>query len=125
MIIYKIQNKINGKIYIGQTKNSVTHRVRTHCHRNSYIGHALRKYGIESFEISVIDSAKDRKILSEKEMYWIQFYDSKDPNGYNLTSGGDGLFEPSEETRLKMRNSQLGKIQTQETIEKHKQHRHT
>jgi len=103
VIVYKIQNKINGKIYIGMTKYSLDGRVVNHLQNKSHIGSALRKYGLQSFDISVIDTAEDRETLADKEMFWISFYDSKVPNGYNLTAGGEGCFDPSEETRKKMR----------------------
>ena len=103
-IIYKIENKINGKAYIGQTKNPLSKRVLSHVkgrkgRQRSLIGKAFDKYGLQSFEISVIDQADDSKILSEKECYWIRFLDTKKPNGYNLTDGGDGLINPSQEVR--------------------------
>jgi group I intron endonuclease len=68
MIIYKIINNINGKVYVGQTKNDLNYRISVHLKRNSLIGNALRKYGIQSFDISVIDDAPDRQILSDNDM---------------------------------------------------------
>lgn len=47
MIVYKLLNKINGKIYIGQTKNEVVSRVHGHSLNKSYIGNAIRKYGLQ------------------------------------------------------------------------------
>jgi predicted GIY-YIG superfamily endonuclease len=53
-IVYKLTNKLNGKVYVGQTKNTVERRVRSHVKtKRSLIGKAIRKYGIESFEISI------------------------------------------------------------------------
>jgi len=121
MIIYKIQNKINDKIYIGQTKRDLSQRIAGHIKNDSHIGRALRKYGLESFIISVIDHADIKEILDEKERYWIKSLDSRDPNGYNLTDGGDGLINPSEETKKKMSNSQKGKVHSRERIEKGRQ----
>jgi len=102
MIIYKITNKINGMTYVGQTKNTIDDRVACHLGNFTYLGKALRKYGLQSFDISVIDFAKTREELSEKEKYWIKILNCKAPGGYNLTAGGDGMFCPSEETRNKM-----------------------
>jgi group I intron endonuclease len=93
MIIYKIENKINGKIYIGQTKKDLYERISNHLkpsNRASRIGNALRKYGLQSFNISIIDETDLKEILNEKERYWIKFYDCKSPNGYNFTDGGEG-----------------------------------
>ena len=90
MIIYKIENKINGKLYIGQTKNKVSDRIASHISNNWPIGHALRKYGLQSFVITIIDHADTKEILDEKEVYWIKFLDCKIPKGYNVADGGSG-----------------------------------
>ena len=92
--IYKIENTINGKIYIGKTDYfDVTKRWKEHkramnredCkHRPLY--RAFNKYGIENFKFSVIEETNN---TSEREVYWINFYDAYN-NGYNLTLGGDG-----------------------------------
>jgi group I intron endonuclease len=103
MIIYKIKNNINNKIYIGLTTKDLSKRIAEHVSENrSYIQKALNKYGIQSFNVSVIDSAESREILCEKERYWIQHYNCKVPNGYNLTDGGDGLVNPSEIVRKRI-----------------------
>jgi group I intron endonuclease len=118
MIIYKIENKINGKIYIGKTHRVLSSRIRAHVYENkSYVQRALNKFGLQSFEISVIDKADTAEILNEKEKHWIKIFGSKFPYGYNLTDGGDGLVNPSEETRRKMR-TMLGKTHTEPTKQK-------
>ena len=105
MNIYKIENKLNGKVYIGQTKREINKRVYFHSKRKSHVGNALRKYGIQSFLISIIDQADNKTTLDEKERYWIKYYDCRNPKGYNFTDGGDGLTNPSEETRQKIRDT--------------------
>lgn len=94
MIIYKITNKINGKVYIGQTIRTLQHRWKEHQraafveNRQTNFARALRKYGIENFIVEVIDHADSREELNDKERYWISYYDSC-VKGYNLTDGGD------------------------------------
>lgn len=106
MIIYKIQNNINGKIYIGLTTKALSERIAEHIAENkSYIQKALNKYGIQSFDISVIDSAESRDVLCEKEQYWIRHYDCKAHKGYNLTDGGDGLINPVSSVREQISNT--------------------
>ena len=104
MIIYKIENKINGKIYIGQTIKDLNGRITSHLKSKLLVGNALRKYGLQYFDISIIDSADDRDTLCDKEMEYINFYDSRHPNGYNLTNGGDGWSggHHTKETRKKI-----------------------
>jgi len=121
MIIYKIVNNINGKIYIGQTKKDVSRRVAKHITENRhYIQKALNKYGLESFAISIIDEAISKEILDEKEKYWIKVFNCRAPNGYNCTDGGDGIngYNCTEESREKRRKSHIGKTLSDETKQK-------
>lgn len=118
MIIYKIENKINGKIYIGQTTKDVQQRISTHMKINKYyIQKSLNKYGLDSFTISVIDQADSQNSLDEKEKYWISFYDCRAPKGYNCTAGGDGVrgYKHTEEAIEKNREAHLGKRVSDET----------
>lgn len=94
--IYKIQNKINGKIYIGQSTN-IKIRWKDHksCGRNKGnreshkpLYQAIYKYGLENFDFSIIEECSQKE-LNEKEIYWIKYYDCMVPNGYNLIPGGD------------------------------------
>lgn len=94
--IYKIENKINHKVYIGQSIN-ITDRWRNH--RSAYkdtsdkayeahLYRSMRKYGIENFDFSIVEECLPSE-LNERERYWVSYYDSFF-NGYNLTLGGDG-----------------------------------
>lgn len=93
--IYKITNKINGKIYVGQTTKTLEERFQKHCwgttendgyHLNMAIKKAIKKYGKENFTIELIEEVETDR-LDEKEVYWISFYDSYN-KGYNCTLGG-------------------------------------
>lgn len=108
MFIYKITNKVNGKIYIGQVYNkSVQDRFKRHIkeanpNHHIVLDRAIYKYGKENFVCEQIDSANSLEELNQKEKYWIKFYNSTDKNiGYNLTEGGDGgntyMFKSKEE----------------------------
>lgn len=93
--IYKITNKINGKVYIGQTKKTIEERFQEHLkkakiHTNRYLYDAMNKYGYENFIISQIEKCPDNN-LNEKEIFWIAFYQSNNKlYGYNMTVGGGG-----------------------------------
>ena len=92
MVIYKLQNKVTGKMYIGQTRKSLESRMRDHKNaayrgEDFYIGEAIRKYGWENFEYSVIAETNDANTLNELEYYYIQKYHT-DVDGYNLAPGG-------------------------------------
>ncbi len=110
MIIYKIKNNINGKVYIGQTNSSLSHRISQHLHsKKSLVSKAIIKYGIENFDISVIDEADSREELNKKEIYWIKYYNCISPNGYNLDEGGYG-GPPSKQAREKISNTLKGRF---------------
>lgn len=93
MIIYKVSNLINGKVYIGQTKRSLEARWKQHCHdvkskHSSFnLQKAIKEFGAENFFIEQIDSAESKEEAKEKEVYWIKFYNAIG-NGYNTSPGG-------------------------------------
>jgi group I intron endonuclease len=121
MIIYKIENKINGKIYIGQTMRLLKARLADHRKSELLIGKALREYGLQSFEILIIDEAHTKAILDEKEKYWISFYACKTPAGYNCTDGGDVPIHNmphTEETKKLIREKRALQVITEETKQK-------
>lgn len=93
--IYKITNDINNKIYIGKTLSPIEKRFKEHCSdafkdrcEKRPLYDAIKKYGIEHFKIELVEEVNLNEI-SEKEIYWINFYDTY-KNGYNATKGGDG-----------------------------------
>lgn len=92
--IYKITNKEDGKAYIGQTCRDPNIRWKEHYNRDidkdTYFHRALKKYGKDNFLWEVIEEC-DNKILNEREIYWIKYYDTyyKNNKGYNMTYGGE------------------------------------
>ena len=94
--IYKIENMIDHKIYIGQSKN-IEQRWDEHKWSSQNINkgkeyeyplyRAFRKYGIENFSFEIIEKCKIEE-LNNKERYWIKYYNSF-KEGYNQTLGGD------------------------------------
>lgn len=93
MIIYKATCINNGKVYIGQTRNSLSHRQYQHYQdsRNPEIVtkfiNGIRKHGSDKFTWEIIDRAETKEKLDDKEVYWIAKYNSIE-NGYNTLEGG-------------------------------------
>lgn len=112
MIIYRATNKVNGKVYIGQTIQPLHKRWKDHCRGDKqpegYLHRAIVKYGADNFIIEQIDSAESLIELNAKEEAYIKAFNCVSPNGYNLLPGG-GNRTPHQETREKIRNSLKGK----------------
>jgi len=93
--IYKITNNINGKCYIGRTKD-INRRFSDHkrlaftksIHKEyeKALYRAFRKYGINNFTFEILE---ETEFPIEREIYWIDFFQSN-LNGYNADAGGLG-----------------------------------
>jgi group I intron endonuclease len=115
MLIYLIRNTVNGKAYVGQTIRTLEERWRQHkqqgIHRykNDALHNALLKYGLDAFEIAVLDdSARTLDELNELEKFHIKAQNTLSPRGYNLTTGGFS-YQRSAETLAKMSAAMKGK----------------
>lgn len=91
--IYTILNTINYKIYVGQTKNLAhrwaSHRSQARVNKLRYpLYQALRKYGFDKFQISVVDVLQTSSAADIAEQYWIRYFESRTKAGYNLAPGG-------------------------------------
>lgn len=91
MFIYKIVNSINGKVYIGKTKNpherKLSHFREYKRDNTKALYKAMQKYGSENFEFIIIEECKDEN-WQEREKYWIANYESLTNKGYNMIDGG-------------------------------------
>lgn len=111
--IYKITNSINGKIYIGSSKNFysryLAHKSKKNI--NTYLGRAFRKYGFENFIFEVLESPEIVDLI-KREQFWMDFYKSYDKSiGYNSrpTAESNLGFKHSDSTKNKLSESQKGK----------------
>jgi group I intron endonuclease len=132
--IYLITNLKNNKQYVGITKFSLEERFCQHIKRGFILTEAIRKYGKDLFSIELIEEVETAERAYELEIFYIEKYNTKSPNGYNLTDGGDGIFgwEATEEyrkecsERVKELHKQkkvgmYGKKHTEQTREKMKE----
>ena len=94
--IYRYRNIITGNSYIGKT-NNVERRKREHKsaannpsnpYYNKLWAKKIRQYGLENFEFSILEET-DSAHFAERERYWIEYYNTFNGAGYNLTSGGE------------------------------------
>lgn len=126
MIIYKVTNLKNNKVYIGQTGGTLEYRKNKHEYdaqrqdrKTVYFHSALLKYGFNQFKWEIINNYNTQEELDEAEKYYIQFYNSTDKNyGYNLKYGGKegGIF--NEEAKKNLGESTKKKWENLEIAEK-------
>ena len=112
VFVYLITNKINGKKYVGQHSGDDLKQYWNHCVRAALRGrqdkphlyNAVRKYGVENFEVEPLVVVNSKQEMDKYEIGLIRALDTRRPNGYNLTDGGDGQLGriPSEKTRRKI-----------------------
>lgn len=102
--IYSITNLLNGKKYVGFTSMTPPEkRMYAHCERRkkSAISHAIQKYSKNAFLFETILQGVDKEYILSMETHFILEYDTICPNGYNLTTGGEGNM-PTTSSRRKM-----------------------
>lgn len=110
MIIYQVTNTVNGKRYIGQTRNTLEHRKNSHLVRvrngtNRPLYNAIRKYGLSSFKWEKLETVKNLQQLDARETFYIKEANSLHPNGYNLMAVGNNGHSISQLTRDRMRKA--------------------
>lgn len=135
MVLYKVSNLVNGKVYIGQTRQKLHKRINAHKIADTYLGRALRKYGMDNFKVDVIGEFDNSGMLNEAERIAVEYYKCIIPNGYNAIPGG--AFAPTMspsvreklsrvltgktlplEVRRKISNSLKGKKKSKDHIDK-------
>lgn len=124
--IYVFTNRLNSKKYVGQSINPEV-RYKQHFkdarNDNLLFHNALTKYGEEGFIFEIIEENIPLNTISDREKYWIAELNTKKPNGYNLTDGGEGTFgyKHTDESKIKMSETKKGvftHFQSEETRNK-------
>lgn len=104
--IYLWTNLINNKKYVGQAQNFYD-RMQDYAsgqENDRVIGKAMLKYGIENFEVTVLEKEIEINKLNEREQYWMDYYQCFVPNGYNVCriAGNTKGYHHTEEDKKKM-----------------------
>ena len=108
--VYLVTNTISGKQYVGKTVKSLRSRRAAHKH-DALVKYdvcpafhrALRRYGFDAFKWERLYRGDDNEKLIEREIFYIKLLNSRAPNGYNLTDGGDGantLIDPDVHAKM-------------------------
>lgn len=96
-VIYRITHKETGKTYVGMTSQLIENRFNDHIFeakskkllRQDSLHAAIRKYGPDAFEVLEIEKSDNLDILKERERYWIERLGTNQPNGFNVSKGGE------------------------------------
>jgi group I intron endonuclease len=119
--LYKVTNKSNGRMYIGQTCQGHKRRWYVHCWKAARGGEqrfhkAIQKYGKDNFSVELLVVGPTLEWINDLEQKAIKLYDTFN-NGYNDTKGGDGTVgqkfrlgkKHTAETRAKLSASRMGR----------------
>lgn len=140
MVIYRVRNLVNDKVYVGKTKHTAEERWRGHVSSarekdapgrrvfRQPVHRAIRKYGFQSFVLDVLYTAKTIEELNAMETFFIILHQSHKPeNGYNLTLGGEGVnggprvsnrrgVKLSKETKLRISLANRGRVSNRKGV---------
>lgn len=121
--VYMITNTVNGKRYIGITKNGYMRRFSEHIsssrgNSKCMIHCAIRKYGVDNFSVSLLESGVSDDLAGDRERFYIALYNTyyKNRRGYNMTIGGNGTigYIFTDEVRSRMSKANSGRKYSQE-----------
>ena len=126
--VYVITNTVNDMKYVGVTSQTLKERFRQHkiCavirNSKSLIHQAMREYGVDKFDIHLLEDGISEEYAEETEIKYIQQYDTyyAHGNGYNMTLGGYGThgYIVTDEARRKISESGIGRKYSEERNEK-------
>ena len=127
--IYKIENKFNGKVYIGQSID-INRRFKEHKnslknnkHHNTHLQYAFNKYGEDNFTFEIIDVCEIDELDALERLYINKYECKHDEWGYNLEDGGNEnkkLSKAALEKRQEFWNSEKGQQLKKEYSERYR-----
>jgi group I intron endonuclease len=118
MCIYKIENLVNGKFYIGSAKNFSQRKskhlfkLRRNKHHSPILQNAWNKYGEESFNFSILAEISDIDFLIPSEQHYMDtlfpYYNCVKVAGLGNRTG----ISHSETSKQRMSSSQKERLKT-------------
>ena len=109
-VVYVIWDIKNNKYYVGVTRQKQVYtRIRQHKRGKQFVDRELQQVGWENCDWWIVEENIPDNLITEREQFWINEFNSKFPNGYNLTIGGISKFIVTEETREKIRQNALAR----------------
>jgi group I intron endonuclease len=114
--IYIITNLVNAKQYVGITKDMTGRWSRHKAAKGGcpVLHSAIRKHGVENFAFTHVADAFDEEAAKMIERILIAEHNTKAPYGYNMTDGGDGMLNPTDEVKRKFSEMRKGVPKSEE-----------
>ena len=117
--VYLITNRVNGKRYVGVTCRGYLERFKEHVNSamsgsTTILHSAIRKYGVNNFDVMLLESDVSDDDVSQREKHYIQLYNTFYTSGigYNMTEGGGGVagYKHTSSTKQKISASLSGHV---------------
>ena len=112
--LYKITNKVNSKVYIGQTNQEPNKRMSKHFYdaksgrKNVAISSALNKYGKDGFTYEILQYTNSSEDADSLEIDYIKYFKSNQKEfGYNLTDGGKSVSKSFQDGASNRKGSKM------------------
>lgn len=115
--VYMVTNLINSKRYVGITKKSVNDRFIHHCSQGFHLTSAIKKYGRNNFKLETLAYCSSKEIACLYEIKLIKKLNTKVPNGYNFSEGGECPTH-TQEVKDKISMQLIGKKKSPEHTKK-------
>ena len=112
--VYLRKNKINGMRYVGQTNNLYRRNLEfknlEKKYSNNIIDNDRKKYGVDAFDIIVLQECANKDELDRWERHYIKIFNTRYPNGYNMCDGGKGCsgWNMPDEQKQKLSENRMG-----------------
>jgi group I intron endonuclease len=118
-VVYLVTHAATGRQYVGQTIRSIEARLRSHAQdKRTHVGRSIRKYGVDEFAIEAIERCHSQQDLDAAEVFWIDWYRTLEPLGFNVATGGRGVGPLSDEAKALVAAAKRGVKKSPEAIAK-------
>jgi group I intron endonuclease len=115
--IYLITNLLDSKKYIGITSKGYKNRFQHHCSQGYYLTSAIKKHGRGNFKLELLMQVETKELAAEHEIRLIKELNTKYPNGYNFSNGGQTPCH-TPEVREKISQKLTGRKVSEEHLRK-------
>ncbi len=107
--VYVLWCSKTDKSYVGVTRQRVTRRISQHKRGKQFVDTEIQRIGWEHWDWWIVEELVPSNLISEREQYWVNFFGSVYPAGYNKTCGGISKLTVSDDTREKIRQNALAR----------------